>query len=118
MKKFLIIMVILIFATPVFADFNFNAGWNDDSPGNVRAELILDLNGNGQVDAGEVKCSVDQGQPSLCSGTAPDSFVGKQYWVRTFNIVGQLADTEKVTFTVLPPSPATGIFFNATWFQP
>ncbi len=119
MKKFLMIMIVLLFAAaPAFADFNFNAGWNDDSPGNVKAEFVTDLNGNGAIDAGEVKCAVDQGQPSVCAGTVPDSFVGKQFWVRTYNSVGQFVDTEKVTFSVIPPSPATGVFFNATWFQP
>lgn len=118
MNRIILVLAIALFAAPAFADFSFNAGWNDDSPGNTKAEFITDLNGDGQVDAGEVKCSVDQGQPSICSGTVPDSFAGKQYWVRTFNSVGQFVDTTPITFTVIPPSPATGVFFNATWFQP
>ena len=116
MKK--MILAILILASPACADFNFNGGWTTGGANNASEEFITDLNGNGMVDAGEIKCAVPFGQPTVCAGTVPDSFAGKQFWVRSKNSVGQFIDSTPITFTVLTPAPASGVFFNATWFQP
>lgn len=119
MKRTVLALILILLASPACAaTFNFSAGWNDDSPSNVKSEFVTDLNGNGVIDSGEVKCSVDQGQPSVCTGSVPDTFAGKTYWVRTYNSVGQWIDTEHFLFSVTPPIPATGVFFNAIWINP
>jgi len=107
MKKLIIILAILIFAAPAFADWSVTVTWTRSTGPNLASESVLY--------SGVEKCSIGAMAPTTCNFVTPT--LGGSVVVRSVNTQGAFSETVPVVVAE-QPVPATGVTVQVIYVAP
>lgn len=115
MKKLFLILAIVLLAVPAFADYRGTGTWTVNPISVVRSSFIGKLPDGTELE----QCITPVGTIPNCVAIMPEAFnPGGEYWIRTYNSVGQFTDTTHLPFSVALPDAASGAVFNWQHFNP
>jgi hypothetical protein len=107
MRKLLIVIAVLLFAVPSFADWSVTVTWTRSTGPNLASEKVLY--------SGVEKCSVLPAAPTTCNFVTPT--LGGSVVVRSLNTQGAFSDTAPIILAD-QPAPASGVTVNVTYVAP
>lgn len=107
MKKLLLVLAIVLLATPALADWSVTVTWTRSAGPNLASEKVF-------YGAAE-KCSIDAAATTTCQFNTPT--LGGSVVVRSINAQGAYSETAPILVSDVP-APASGVMVNVTYIQP
>jgi hypothetical protein len=107
MRKLLIVIAILLFAVPSFADWSVTVTWTRSTGPNLDYEKVLY--------SGVEKCTVQETAPTTCNFVT--AALGGPVVIRSTNSQGAFSETAPV-IVAAQPVPATGVTVQVIYVAP
>ena len=107
MKKLLLVLAIVLLATPALADWSVTVTWTRSPGPNLASEHVFY--------GADSKCSVNATAPTTCQFNTPT--LGGSVVVRSINAQGAYSETAPILVSDVP-APASGVMINVTYIQP